>query len=181
MLSITSIICSLVANTYIQYRRFWSNPEATPVSWLSLLFAMMALSSLSILSIGEEHPDRRGATREIVDLYRRSCVQCLVLSNVAKPGPNTIESLILHMEGEYVINKANPVHFYLLVGNAVRLALRMGLHRDPSKLRSNVTVFQAGKSVLLIMLSLFFILHLNFSPKKSISFTPTPNSQKPLF
>jgi len=95
--------------------------------------------------------------------------------------PNTIESLILHMEGEYVINKANPVHFYLLVGNAVRLALRMGLHRDPSKLRSNVTVFQAGKSVLLIMLSLFFILHLNFSPKKSISFTPTPNSQKPLF
>lgn len=103
---------------------------------------MMIIASLSALAVDEEHPDTRGEVREIVQLYRTCCVQSLWLSNFTKPGPHTIETLIIHMEGEFIWNKANPVQFYLLAGNTVRLALRMGLHRDPSKVRSNITAFQ---------------------------------------
>lgn len=117
-------------------------------SWLGLIFSMMALSSTSILSVGDEHPDTRHDVRETIRFYRSDCVQCLVLSNFSKPGPHTIETLILHMEAELILNKANPAHFYLLSGNTVRLALRMGLHRDPSKIRSNITEFQAVCPVL---------------------------------
>ena len=107
------------------------------------MFSMMTISSLSILAVGEEHPDDRSSVQDVIQLYRSCCVQSLLLSNFTKPGPHTIETLFLHMEGLFVLNKDNPVHFYLLTGNTVRLALRMGLHRDPSKVRSNITVFQA--------------------------------------
>lgn len=126
-----------------KYQKFWVDPPATPIIWVGLLYAFMVIATFSTLSSGEEHPDSRGTAMEMIQNYRNCCVQALALSNYTKPGPYTIETLILYMEGEFIMAKDNQVQFYLLVGNTVRLALRMGLHRDATKVSSNISPFQA--------------------------------------
>lgn len=103
----------------------------------------MTLASLSVLAVGETHPDNRGTMHDILLLYRSCCLQSLALSNILKPGPYTIETLILHIESEFVWNRGDPVQFYLLAGNTTRLALRMGLHRDSSRIESHISIFDA--------------------------------------
>ena len=79
---------------------------------------------------------------EMIRTYRGCCAQCLVLSDYVKPGPYTVETLLIYMEGEFILSKDDQGLCYVLVGNAVRLALRMGLHRDPTKVGGKITIFQ---------------------------------------
>ncbi|KAK0123807.1 hypothetical protein ONS95_008804 [Cadophora gregata] len=126
------------------YKKFWIDPGETPISWLALIFSMMIQASVAILGSGEEFPDARGTPMEMVHSYRECCVQCLVLSNYTKPGPYTIETFCLYMETEFLLSIGDQVHCYLLCGNAVRLALRMGLHRDATKVGGDtISPFQA--------------------------------------
>lgn len=104
----------------------------------------MIQASVAILGSGEDFPDVRGAPLEMINSYRECCVQSLVLSNYTKPGTYTIETLALYMETEFLLSIGDQVHCYLLCGNAIRLALRMGLHRDASKVGGGtITPFQA--------------------------------------
>lgn len=41
------------------------------------------------------------------------------------------------------MSQDDQVHCYLMMGVAVRLALRMGLHRDSSKIGTHFTPFEA--------------------------------------
>lgn len=79
---------------------------------------------------------------EMIRTYRGCAAQCLVLSNYSQPGAYTLEALSAYIEGEFVLSKDDMGMPYLLIGIAVRLALRMGLHRDPSKVGGNLTPFQ---------------------------------------
>ncbi|KAH6694968.1 fungal-specific transcription factor domain-containing protein [Leptodontidium sp. MPI-SDFR-AT-0119] len=126
------------------YKRFWADPEGTPISWLALVYAIMIQAAVAVLGSGEEFADLRGSPMEMVHTYRECCVQCLVLSNYTKPGPYTMETLSLYMETEFLLSIGDQVHCYLLCGNAIRLALRMGLHRDATKVGGGaITPFQA--------------------------------------
>lgn len=80
---------------------------------------------------------------KLIGSYRNNCMQALVLSQYTKPGPYTIETLIFYMEGEFIISNDDQVHLYLLIGNIIRLSLRMGLHRDATKVGGSITPFQA--------------------------------------
>jgi hypothetical protein len=104
---------------------------------------MMALATFAAIGAGETLQDTRDAPMEIVRSYRNSCMQALIRSHYTKPGPYTIETLIMYMEGEFLIINDDQVHLYLLIGNIVRLSLRMGLHRDATKVGGNITPFQA--------------------------------------
>ncbi|KAE8446078.1 hypothetical protein EG329_012586 [Mollisiaceae sp. DMI_Dod_QoI] len=121
-------------------RYFNSNSPALP--WLGLLYAMLVIATFSALSTGEEHLDDRGPPFEMIQSYRKCCVQALVLSHYTRPGPYTLEALMIYMEGEFLLSSVDQVQSYLLVGNVVRLAMRMGLHRDSSKVGSRITPFQ---------------------------------------
>jgi hypothetical protein len=46
------------------------------------------------------------------------------------------------MEGEFVLSKDDQMNCYLMVGVAVRLALRMGLHRDSEKVAGKISSYQ---------------------------------------
>lgn len=128
--------------TEMQYNRFWADPPSTPASWLGLLYALMCLATLAALGAGEEIMDPRGAPTEMIRTYRGCSSQCLVLSNYSQPGAYTLEALLAYIEGEFVLSKDDIGMPYLLVGVAVRLALRMGLHRDPSKVGGGLTPYQ---------------------------------------
>ncbi|KFZ03051.1 hypothetical protein V502_11280 [Pseudogymnoascus sp. VKM F-4520 (FW-2644)] len=125
-----------------EYNRFWADPSSTPVSWLGLLYALMCLATLAALGAGEDNTDTRGTPMEMIRTYRGCAAQCLVLSNYSQPGAYTLEALSAYIEGEFVLSKDDMGMPYLLIGIAVRLALRMGLHRDPSKVGGNLTPFQ---------------------------------------
>jgi hypothetical protein len=104
---------------------------------------MMVLAASAFLVTGETLPDTRGTPMEMIRSYRLCCAQSLVLSKYTQPGPYTIEALLIYMEGEFFSTKEVQVNAFLLVGTAIRLALRMGLHRDATRVRGNFTPCQA--------------------------------------
>ncbi|EMR88111.1 putative c6 transcription protein [Botrytis cinerea BcDW1] len=91
---------------------------------------------------GEESPDERASQMQTIRTYRRNCIQCIRLSDYTKPGKYTIEAILAHLEGEFMLNDSNQVNCYVVLGVAVRLALRMGLHRDPDRVGGQITPFQ---------------------------------------
>ncbi|TGO69674.1 hypothetical protein BOTNAR_0008g00390 [Botryotinia narcissicola] len=125
-----------------EYSKFWANPHDTPICWLGLLYGIMCLSLFSSYAAGEEHPDRRASQMQTIRTYRRNCIQCIRLSDYTKPGKYTIEAMLAHLEGEFVLSDADQVNCYVVLGVAVRLALRMGLHRDPDRVGGQITPFQ---------------------------------------
>ncbi|TVY34249.1 Fusarisetin A cluster transcription factor [Lachnellula subtilissima] len=126
-----------------EYKLFWAAPSDAPVIWVGLIYSMMALAAFSSFSAAETPIELCDTPMETIRHYRNCCMQALLLSHYTKPGPYTIETLILYMEGEFLMSKDDQVHLYLLVGNIVRLCLRMGLHRDTTKVGGNITPFQA--------------------------------------
>jgi Fungal specific transcription factor domain len=103
----------------------------------------MIVATLAALGSTEEVLVNRTSAMATIKTYRECCIQCLVLSNYIKPGLYTLETIFIYMESEFLVNKDDQVQSFLLVGNAARLALRMGLHRDSTKVRGNITPFQA--------------------------------------
>ncbi|KAL1906973.1 hypothetical protein Sste5344_007269 [Sporothrix stenoceras] len=59
-------------------------------------------------------------------------IHCLVAGDYLRPRQYTIEALILHFAIDQIVNVDGTVSNWVLMGVIVRLALRMGLHRDPS-------------------------------------------------
>jgi hypothetical protein len=125
-----------------EYRNFCLDPMNTPTSYIGLIYAIMASASFAIFGAKVQHPDIRGSPIDMMHSYRGSCVQALILSKYVKPGPHTMETLFLHIEGEFMLSQDGQMVPYLMIGNVVRLALRLGLHRDPSKVGGNFTPFQ---------------------------------------
>lgn len=126
-----------------EYQHFWAHQNETPIAWLALLYSTMVIATFSALGAGEAYVDDRGPPVDMIRSYRQCCVQALVLSHYTRPGPYTLETLMIYMEGEFLLSRIDQVQCYLLIGNAVRLAMRMGLHRDSSKVGGRITPFQA--------------------------------------
>ncbi|KAG0646560.1 Fusarisetin A cluster transcription factor fsa6 [Hyphodiscus hymeniophilus] len=124
------------------YKQFWADPHGTPITWLGLIYALLCLATFTALVAGEENPDSRGTPMEMIRTYRGCCLQCLVLANYPQPGPYTLETFIIYMEGEFVLSKDDQMSCYLLIGVTVRLAMRMGLHRDSNNFSGNITIYQ---------------------------------------
>jgi Fungal specific transcription factor domain len=68
-------------------------------------------------------------------------VQCLVNSDYTKSSTYTIETMLLYVHSEYQSRWDAEVGIWVIGGIIVRLALRMGYHRDPSNY-PNLTPFQ---------------------------------------
>ncbi|KAI4144698.1 MAG: hypothetical protein L6R39_004068, partial [Caloplaca ligustica] len=91
--------------------------------------------------MGDEPAEYRGKSLILANKYRSLTAQCLLRADFLKPVSHTIETLTLHLHGEFARNRDAEVGVWVLVGIIVRLAMRMGYHRD-SKLFPNVTPFQ---------------------------------------
>ena len=109
--------------------------------WVGLLFAILTLAMLSYQRAGDEPPELRGKVVDLVNTYRKLTSQCLVLADFTKPVTNMIETLVLYLHSEYSQSKDSEVGIWVMVGMIVRLAMRMGYHRDP-KPYPNISPFQ---------------------------------------
>ncbi|PGH12733.1 hypothetical protein AJ79_04094 [Helicocarpus griseus UAMH5409] len=124
-----------------QYERHWEDPSKTNIVWIGMVFAMLRLAMLSYYDESDEPPEFRGKSLHMAANYRNSMAQCLVLADYTKPHAYLMETLVLHLHADYTQLKEAEVSVWVLVGMIVRLAMRMGYHRD-SKMFPNISVFQ---------------------------------------
>ncbi|KAK3673094.1 hypothetical protein LTR78_006934 [Recurvomyces mirabilis] len=121
-----------------EYKRFWKDPVKTPTMWLSLLFAIMSLSASFGLRDVDPSSEQANKILDQVNKYHSISASAAVLSDFTKPKEHTIEGLIIYSAGLRSNNAF--VNVWLMVGLIVRLALRMGFHRD-AKHYPNITPF----------------------------------------
>ncbi|KAJ5915809.1 hypothetical protein N7454_010950 [Penicillium verhagenii] len=127
-----SIVVIHVPTFCKEYEEFWKNPHEMSFTWIALLYAILALS-ISLFHRSEEpFPISVVDPMMVWDVYRRRSAQCLVETNYLVPGKYKGEALLLYTISEFLRSQDAQIGVSYLLGITIRLALRMGYHRDPS-------------------------------------------------
>lgn len=126
-----------------QYDQHWQDPSESPVIWLGMVFAMMCTALQSYSRAGDEPPEYRGESWDKSSEYRRLTAQCLVMADITQPITHMLETLILHVYADYARSRDAEIGVLISIGIIVRLAMRMGYHRDPAPYAgAGITTFQ---------------------------------------
>lgn len=115
-----------------QYERHWQNPQSSSMAWLSMCFAMMCLALQSYHRAGDEPEELKGQTWLESLKYLELTIEALVTTDFTMPVGCMIETLCLYLQAEHNRSKDSETGVWILGGIMTRLALRMGLHRDPA-------------------------------------------------
>lgn len=100
--------------------------------WLGLLFSVMSISALLEQQGVEAISPYAVETQDALETYRTLTIHCLVAGDYLRPSRYTIETLTLHFSVDQSMNLDASISNWILIGVIVRIALGMGLHRDPS-------------------------------------------------
>ncbi|KAL8306453.1 hypothetical protein RB600_010352 [Gaeumannomyces tritici] len=122
-----------------RYRDFWADPDAAPLEWLAVLLLMLCAtvhtssfaSPHELQPLGAEHPD---AAMRLLRQYRAGAGWALVAGKYTSPNLVTLQAFVMYVETDFMLPNHSKMTCYLLSGTSVRLMLKLGLHRDPSKL-----------------------------------------------
>jgi hypothetical protein len=76
-----------------------------------------------------------------MDFYREKVVQAMILANYTKCPPYTVHTSLLYFGSEFSRSPDTQFSMWVLVGMIVRMAFRMGYHRDPSRF-ANISPFE---------------------------------------
>lgn len=119
-----------VPTFFKEYGEFWRRPRAVSLPWLSLLYSILSLTLQYALSSQKElHgvmlPEALART------YTIRSTQCLVVSDYAKPTAYTLEAMMLNQACEHYWAEDSHFRATLVLSMVVRLAYRLGYHRDP--------------------------------------------------
>ncbi|KAF2091247.1 hypothetical protein K490DRAFT_33868, partial [Saccharata proteae CBS 121410] len=114
------------------YRQFWKHPYSTPPMFIALLYGILSLATIySSRGAASESPLTSESAVRDAERYRTLAASAAVLADYAKPKPYTLETLLIYGESEFLCGGGTPMEVWLIMGVIVRLALRMGYHRDP--------------------------------------------------
>lgn len=119
-----------------QYSKFWQDPSAVPLPWLSVLFGVLGVGCFLYMRSGESLPGTLGTlhTPDVIDVFHQRGTQALIMSRyTVAPTAYTIEALGFNIRSEFMRQKDAHMGLGVLSGVIIRLALRMGLHRDPEQ------------------------------------------------
>lgn len=121
-----------------QYHAHWSDPSKTNIIWIGLLFSVLSITMMGVQFGGP--PGYEGVSDEYFHLYRLRTAQCLLMGDIAKCLPYTIETLRFNATAELNRNDDNSRSLWIMTGVLVRAAVNMGYHRDPDHTPSLSTV-----------------------------------------
>lgn len=126
-----------------KYAKFWQDPDSVSMHWIAQLFMVLALGLVfnHFVAPHELKGDSPVPVMEQIRNYRSCAAWALVWGKYTQPTLETLPAFVLYVEAYFLFNRAAQMSCYVLSGVLVRLMLKMGLHRDPSKLR-NVTVYE---------------------------------------
>ncbi|UPK89707.1 hypothetical protein LCI18_000642 [Fusarium solani-melongenae] len=120
-------------NTFLaEYTNFWANLSTAPIMWIGLLFSIMGIS------VFLQQQDIRASglsaseSQDTLETYRTLTIHCLVAGDYLRSSRYTIETLTLHFALDQNVTVDTHVGTWVLMGVVVRVAMRMGLHRDPA-------------------------------------------------
>lgn len=129
-----------------QYESFWKDPPGTPIMWMTMLFGMMYVVAYTSMNTqaGQAHMDEdtTAAYRHIVMSGRGNMIQCLRIGDYMKGTPHTIEALLSFLQIEYIQGKDTKQGLWQLMGVILRVAFKMGYHRDGSHF-PHISVWEA--------------------------------------
>ncbi|KAF2429258.1 hypothetical protein EJ08DRAFT_591012 [Tothia fuscella] len=125
--------CILHRNKFLaEYANFWNSPSSAPIMWLGLLFSIMTVSAFLQQQLAGALGLSAADSQELLKTYRTLTIHCLVAGDYLQPSSYTIETLVLHFGVDQNLNSDASINSWMLIGVIIRIALRMGLHRDPS-------------------------------------------------
>ncbi|KAL6237037.1 hypothetical protein BDW75DRAFT_204963 [Aspergillus navahoensis] len=116
-----------------EYDRFWTQPQEVSLTWLSMLYGMMCLAIRLHQRAEGEPVNAIGNPEEACNIYRLYAAHCLIKDRYTTPSKYTIEALLTYAQCEYFRSADAQHENWVLFGIIMRLALRMGLHRDGAR------------------------------------------------
>lgn len=123
------------------YERFWRTPNGTNLLWISLLFSLLSTSvftQASKVSTGDEGSNSLSADAQTrISSFSSMAYRCLLAGDYLVGKPYSVEATLLF--GMHLVlqkKDTDPICWHTL-GTAVRLAQKMGYHRDASHLVRN--------------------------------------------
>ncbi|KAK4152579.1 hypothetical protein C8A00DRAFT_44389 [Chaetomidium leptoderma] len=125
-----------------EYESFWEQPSQPPPLWIALLFSVLGMAAI-LLRLPRAHEQDNGSLPSVRTLQQRTA-ECLILGRFATANAHALEAFVLHVQSRFLSegNSAGTlVHLWFEMGTIIRLAFRMGYHRDPSEM-PGITPFQ---------------------------------------
>ncbi|KAH6987514.1 fungal-specific transcription factor domain-containing protein [Ilyonectria sp. MPI-CAGE-AT-0026] len=125
------------------YAKFWQDPSKASLHWIAQLFMMLGLGVLfnTFMNFSEVEGDSPDQPLDRMRLYKTCAGWALAWGKYAQPTITTLPAFLLYVESHFLFNRAAQTNCYILSGVCLRLMLKMGLHRDPSKL-ANISPFE---------------------------------------
>jgi hypothetical protein len=98
-----------------------------------MLFGVMYLGTALYMRSGDELPEGLLNPKDLMTKFHIRSAECLILSKYStQPGKYTLEALLLNGHVEYTRQPVTTLGLWVLGSITIRLAMRMGYHRDPS-------------------------------------------------
>ena len=105
------------------YLEFWKDPMSAPALWTSILFSICHIAR-NTLALGQV----KGYADEKFSI---ASAHCLARGEYFRPKRFAVESLLLFVQAQCMTSLGMSPDLGLILGLIVRLATRMGYHRDP--------------------------------------------------
>lgn len=122
-----------------EYDVFWRDPSTTSLLWVSILASILAMASSISIAKGEDIS--KECEEAEPDKLATLGMECLVAGDYLSAKPYSIEALLMQGFAEMQKKKEDFSRLWAKFGLLVRLAQRMGYHRDPKYL-TNITPFE---------------------------------------
>ncbi|KAI0134286.1 fungal-specific transcription factor domain-containing protein [Xylariales sp. AK1849] len=122
-----------------EYDAFWQDPSSASLLWISILASILWVASTILIAKGEDlSKEYEAAHPENLAVL---AAECLVAGDYLLAKPYSIEALLLQSYIELQRSQDCTSTVWAKFGILVRLAQRMGYHRDPKYL-PNITPFE---------------------------------------
>jgi hypothetical protein len=124
-----------------QYAAFWKNPSVASPIWLALLFSVLSIATCLRRICNVQATSTANATAmPALATLQESTMQCLILGKYATASSHALEAFILHGQS-CMLSGTDPIDMWFEFGLAIRMAIRLGYHRDPCHLKG-ITPFE---------------------------------------
>ncbi|KAK9777885.1 hypothetical protein SCAR479_05568 [Seiridium cardinale] len=119
-----------------EYGKFWEDPSAVSLHWIAILFMVTSLGVFfsTFQAPHELENDSSMAGMDRFRVYRGAAGTALIWGKYSQPNQWTLQAMLLYVEADFLVARQSQMNCYLLSSVLIRLMLKMGLHRDPSKL-----------------------------------------------
>ena len=124
-----------------RYHKFWESPASTSMLWVSILFSILScgvtiagIKGISLSSRLGPHDSKA---------YMAIAARCLHSGHYHKARGMSVEAVVMHTHARNMQKQDGDSTTWVLHGVAVRLAQRLGYHRDATKIFPNITPFEA--------------------------------------